>query len=316
MKKLNEKKIIEIINNKRKNFVSDDVEFFKLGNEMLAVSVDTLVESTDIPIGSKLSDISRKSVVSSVSDFAAKGIVPKFCIISVTLPSKINQKKVKEISKGFSKACKEFKIELLGGDTNRGTEISIHVVLFGKVKNHVKRNSCKIGDVVCTTGPFGYTGSALGIILKNKKASQEFSKKAKKMFFSPTPPLNFGIKSANLMTASMDSSDGLSSCLNEMSSQSKKKFLIDNFPVNLDVIEFAKNNRIDLLKLVFNGGEEFEIVFTVSPKNLKKIHSIGKKLGIRIIEIGRVMKGKGVFLGDHDKSEWFELWFKGHDHFR
>ena len=316
MKRLSEKRIIEIMNKKGKKFLSDDVEILNFGNEQCAVCVDTLVESTDIPKGSKLLDISRKSVVSSVSDFAAKGIIPKFCIVSLTLPKTISKKQVQELSKGFSKACKEFKIKLLGGDTNQGTEISIHVVLFGNVKNHVKRNTCKIGDVICTTGPFGYTGAALNIILKNKKASKEFSKKAKKMFFSPIPPLHFGIKSANLMTSSMDSSDGLASCLNEMSSQSKKKFLIDNFPVNSDVIEFAKKNRVELLKLVFDGGEEFEIVFTVSPKNLKKIHSTGKRLGINVIEIGQVMKGKGVFLGDHNKSEWFELWYKGYDHFR
>tara|TARA_B100000686_G_C16679237_1_gene910972 strand:- start:120 stop:1064 length:945 start_codon:yes stop_codon:yes gene_type:complete len=314
MKKLNEKKIIDLINKKEKNFLSEDVEIFRLGNEQFAVSVDTLVESTDIPKGSKLSDISRKSVISSVSDFAAKGISPKFCIISLTLPSKITQAQVEGISKGFTKACKEFRIQLLGGDTNRGTEISIHVVLFGKVKKIVKRNSSKIGDIVCTTGPFGYTGAALNIMLKNKKSSKKFTKKAKKMFFSPTPPLDFGIKSANLMTASMDSSDGLASCLNEMASQSKKKFVIDNLPVNPDVIEFSKKNRTDLLKLVFAGGEEFEIVFTVNPKNLKKIHSIGKNLGINIIEIGHVIKGKGVFLENH--SKWLEFWYKGWDHFR
>ena len=314
MKKLNEKKIIELINKKGKNFPSEDVEVFRLGSEQFAVSVDTLVESTDIPKGSKLSDISRKSVVSSVSDFAAKGISPNFCIISLNLPSKITQAQVEEISKGFTKACKEFGIQLLGGDTNRGNEISIHIVLFGKAKKIVKRNSSKIGDVVCTTGPFGYTSAALNIMLKNKKSSKEFTKKAKKMFFSPTPPLDFGIKSANLMTGSMDSSDGLASCLNEMASQSKKKFVIDNLPVNPDIIEFSKKNRTDLLELVFTGGEEFEIVFTVNPKNLKKIHSIGKNLGINIIEIGYVIKGKGVFLSDH--SKWLEFWYKGWDHFR
>ncbi|MBC8252226.1 MAG: thiamine-phosphate kinase, partial [Candidatus Nitrosopelagicus sp.] len=78
MKKLNEKKIIEIIN--KKKIRSEDIEIFKLGNEQCAACVDTLVESTDIPRGSKLSVISRKSVVSSLSDFAAKGIIPKFCI--------------------------------------------------------------------------------------------------------------------------------------------------------------------------------------------------------------------------------------------
>ena len=133
MKKLSEKKIIELINKEKKNFLSEDVEIFRLGKEQCAVCVDTLVESTDIPRGSKLSDISRKSVVSSLSDFAAKGVIPKFCIVSLTLPKNISKKQVQELSKGFSSACKEFKIQLLGGDTNQGNEISIHVVLFGSV---------------------------------------------------------------------------------------------------------------------------------------------------------------------------------------
>ena len=77
MNKLNEKEIIKLMN--KRKFRLEDVEVFKLGNERCAVCVDTLVESTDIPSGSKLSDISRKSVVSSLSDFAAKGMKPKFC---------------------------------------------------------------------------------------------------------------------------------------------------------------------------------------------------------------------------------------------
>ena len=87
MKKLNEKKIIHIMN--KKHIRSEDIEIFKLGNEQCAACVDTLVESTDIPKGSKLLDISRKSIVSNLSDFAAKGIIPKFCIVSLTLPKNI-----------------------------------------------------------------------------------------------------------------------------------------------------------------------------------------------------------------------------------
>ena len=91
MTKLNEKKIIQIMN--KKKIRSEDIEIFRLGNEQCAVCVDTLVESTDIPKCSKLSDISRKSIVSSLSDFAAKGVIPKFCIISLTLPKTNNIKK-------------------------------------------------------------------------------------------------------------------------------------------------------------------------------------------------------------------------------
>ena len=312
MKKLNEKEIIRIIKNK--NTISEDVEIFNLGNEQCAACVDTLVESTDIPKGSKLSDISRKSIVSSVSDFAAKGIIPKFCIISLTLPKTISKKQVQELSKGFSKACKEFRIQLLGGDTNQGTEISIHVVLFGNVKEYTKRKGAKIGDIICTTGPFGYTAAALDIILKKKKSSKAFSTKSKNLFFKPKPRLEFGHKSISYTSSSIDSSDGLSSCLNELSKQSKKKFLITKIPTNNDVKEFSEKNNTSLNRLVFDGGEEFELVFTVTPKNLKKIHALGKKNKISIFEIGHVSKGKGVFFDDGNNL--FKIKDNGWQHFR
>ena len=313
MKRLSEREIIEIMNKKKKHFLSEDVEIFRLGNQQCAVCVDTLVESTDIPKGSKLSDISRKSVVSSLSDFAAKGIIAKFCIVSLTLPKNISKKQVQELSKGFSSACKEFKIQLLGGDTNQGNEISIHVVLFGSVKNFIKRNGAKVDDVICTTGPFGYTSSALEIIMKKRKSTRFFSTKSKNLFFRPKPRLKFGQESVDYITSSMDSSDGLSSCLNEMSQQSKKKFLITKIPTNKDVIEFAEKNKTSLKKLVFDGGEEFELVFTVTPKNLKKIHTLAKKNKICIFEIGHVSKGKGVFFDDDDS---YKIKDKGWQHFR
>ena len=312
MKKLDEREIIKIMNKKQSS--SEDVEIFKLGNEQCAVCVDTLVESTDIPKNSKLSDISRKSVVSSVSDFAAKGIIPKFCIVSLTLPKKISKKQVQELSKGFSNACKEFKIQLLGGDTNQGTEISIHVVLFGNVQKYTKRKGARIGDIICTTGAFGYTAAALDIMLKKKKSSKAFSTKSKNLFFKPKPRLEFGHKSANYTTSSIDSSDGLSSCLNELSNQNKKKFLITKIPTNKDVIEFSKKNGISLNRLVFDGGEEFELVFTTMPENLKKIHALAKKNKISIFEIGHVSKGKGVFFDDGDNL--FKIKDNGWQHFR
>jgi len=314
MNKLSEKKIIELMNKKGSKFLSEDIEIFRLGNEQYAVCVDTLVESTDIPRGSKLADISRKSIVSSLSDFAAKGVIPKFCVVSLTLPSLISKKQVQELSKGFKNACKEFKIELLGGDTNQGTEISIHVVIFGSVKNYIKRKGARIGDVICTTGAFGYTSAALEIILQKKKTTKAFLIKSKNLFFKPKPRLEFGHKSVNYITSSMDSSDGLSSCLSEMSKQSKKKFLITKLPTNDDVREFSRKNKTSLNKLVLDGGEEFELVFTVTPKNLSKIHTLAKKYNINIFEIGFVTKGNGVFFNDDEES--FKIRDKGWQHFR
>ena len=84
MTKLNERKIIQIFqkNMGNKKFISEDVEFFKAGKTNFVLKVDTLVQSTDIPNGMSLQDVARKSVVACVSDFASKGVKPKFGLVS------------------------------------------------------------------------------------------------------------------------------------------------------------------------------------------------------------------------------------------
>ena len=188
MKKLNEKEIIRIFRQKKN--LAEDVELFHLGKELCAANIDTLVESTDVPAKSDLVDIARKSVVSSVSDFAAKGIIPKFCIISVTIPKTFSKNQITKMATGFRKACNEFDLKLLGGDTNEGKEIVIHVVLFGKASKIVPRSGARNGDIIITTGAFGYTSSALQILLKKKKSTKKFSNIAKTKFFAGTVHTN------------------------------------------------------------------------------------------------------------------------------
>ena len=93
----------------------------------------------------------------------------------------------------------------------------------------------------------------------------------------------------------MDSSDGLSTTLNEMSNQSKKKFVITRMPSENDVFDFASSSRLNVNDLILNGGEEYEIVATVNASNLPKIKKYAKKHRINLYEIGYVTKGKGVF---------------------
>ena len=296
MKKLNEKEIIRIFRQKKN--LAEDVELFHLGKELCAANIDTLVESTDIPAKSDFVDIARKSVVSSVSDFAAKGIIPKFCIISVTIPKTFSKNQITKMATGFRKACNEFSLEFLGGDTNEGKEIVIHVVLFGKADKIVPRSGARNGDIIITTGPFGYTSSALQILLKKKKSTKKFSNIAKTKFFHPIPRLKFGIACKNLLSSSIDSSDGLSSCLQELSASSKKRFVITKFPVKDDVKDFVSMNKLDLKDIILNGGEEFELVCTVPSKNLEKVKRNAKKLKVDLYEIGIVTRGKHVILKD------------------
>ena len=303
MSKLSEKKIIKLFQNKLGNtsFVPEDVESFKIGKKCIIVKVDTLVESTDLPPGMKLEDVARKSMVSCVSDFAAKGVKPIFGIVSLTIPKRLSKSNLERLAKGFQKATKEFQIKILGGDTNEGKELVITFSLFGASEKIVSRNGAKTNHVIITSGPFGYTGAGLSILLKNKKCSKKFGTKAKNVVFKPNCRLMFGLKNKNYFSSSMDSSDGLSTTLNEMSRQSKKKFVITRMPSENDVFDFANLNKLNRSDLIFNAGEEYEIVATTSVSNLPKIKKYAKKHRIKLYEIGYVIKGRGVFYKKNGK---------------
>jgi len=316
MSRLTEKNIIKIFQNRLGNrgFVPEDVEFFKTGKKYFIVKVDTLVESTDAPPRTKLQDLARKSLVSCISDFAAKGVKPVFGIISLTIPKGYSKLKIENLASGFKKTAKEFQIKILGGDTNEGKELVISFSLFGFSKKIVKRSGAKINDRIICSGPFGYSAAGLCILLKNKKSSKRFETKAKRAISRPSCRPDLVLKNKNYFSSSMDSSDGLSTTLNEMSNQSKRRFVITSLPAERDVIDFANSNGLNANDLIFNGGEEYEIVGTVNPTHMTRIKKYAKKHKIRLYEIGYVTNGRGVFYQKNQKL--IKIKDKGWQHFQ
>ena len=316
MTKLNENEIINIFQTKlgNKKFVSEDVEKFTLGKTKIIAKIDTMVQSTDIPQKMELSDAARKSIIACVSDFASKGVKPQYGIISINLPKSISKKEVKDIAKGFKKACEEYEISIVGGDTNEGKEIVFNICILGNSNQIITRKGANEKDVIFTTGPFGYTSVGLDILLSNKKKISTLIKKSIKTVTNPKPRLNYGLMNKKYFTSAMDSSDGLSTTLNEMSKQSKKKFIINKIPIDTNLNNYLKKQNKDLNKAVFHGGEEYEFVFTIPSKYKKIIIKNAKLLKTPIIEIGYVTFGKGVYL--EDKGKKIRLKDLGWKHFK
>ena len=316
MTKLNENEIINIFQTKlgNKKFVSEDVEKFTLGKTKIIAKIDTMVQSTDIPQKMELSDAARKSIIACVSDFASKGVKPQYGIISINLPKSISKKEVKDIAKGFKKACEEYEISIVGGDTNEGKEIVFNICILGNSNQIITRKGANEKDVIFTTGPFGYTFVGLDILLSNKKKISTLIKKSIKTVTDPKPRLNYGLRNKKYFTSAMDSSDGLSTTLNEMSKQSKKKFIINKIPIDTNLNNYLKKQNKDLNKAVFHGGEEYEFVFTIPSKYKKIIIKNAKLLKTPIIEIGYVTFGKGVYL--EDKGKKIRLKDLGWKHFK
>ena len=316
MKKLDEKKIIDIFQRKlgNKKFISEDVEKFTLGKTKIIAKTDTMVQSTDIPQKMRLLDAARKSVIACVSDFASKGVKPEYGIISINIPKSISTKEINNIANGFKKACKEYEISIVGGDTNEGKEIVFNVCIFGKSDRIVTRKGSNKGDLIFTTGPFGYTSLGLEILLGNNKKINNLIKKSVKSVINPKPRLDYGLKNKRYFSSSMDSSDGLSTTLNEMSKQSKKKFVINKIPINRDLENYFKKHNRDFNSAIFHGGEEYEFVFTIPSKYRKIIIKNSILLKTPIIEIGYVELGKGVFV--QNQNEEFKLKDLGWKHFK
>ncbi len=306
MKNPDETKIIKTFQSrfgKKSRFQAEDVEVLKIKNAKFVVKSDMLVQSTDVPTGMKLGEVARKSLVSCVSDFACKGIKPIFATIALAIPHGFTRKMINELANGFLKSSKEFGLHIVGGDTNEGKEMIIEVSMFGAgSKKMPSRGGARTGDIIMTSGPFGYSSAGLKIVLNGYKAERQAVKRFKKAIFRPNPRLDFGLKAAKYFSSSMDSSDGLAITLNDMSKQSRKKFVITSLPTENNVIKFASQNKINLKNLVFCGGEEYEIVFTVNPRDLNKVRNVAKKMKISLYEIGHVSNGKNVVSVDNDKS--------------
>jgi thiamine-monophosphate kinase len=256
-----------------------------------------LVGSTDVTPGMRPWQIARKSVVASVSDMCAKGIEPPYlCVISIGIPSSYSKARIDDLARGFKMASKEFGVEIVGGDTNRCNELVINCNLAGFSSLHrpiPKRNGAKPGDFVISSGLFGYSSSGLKILLYGASARRQFRRTAIKSVLKPKPQLIFGTSMAKFFSSSIDSSDGLAASVYELAKQSQVDIILNNVPSGKGLGRFAQHNGLVVRDLVYYGGEEYEIIATLSQTNLEKLKRLAEKLKLKFYVIGRVEKGKG-----------------------
>lgn len=297
---MDEAEIIEYIRSmfmkagKPHNFY-DDVSYIKVGEVLYTFKTDMLVESTDIPPGMKPEQISRKSVVSCISDLIAKGSIPKGFMISLGIPRKRDSEWIKKLLKGFLISSNEFDVELLGGDVNEAKELVIDCFMFGTTKRRIGRDGALVGDLVATVPKFGLSKLGLMHLLYGKPIPKEFEEEALNAVLMPKPPVECAMLIEKIANSSMDSSDGLAITLNEISKQSGKKIVLDKLPVPEGFVEVVENLGYNAEDLVLYGGEEFQPVFTFKEKLLNEVMEFSYKTGIEIVIIGKVERGNGVF---------------------
>ena len=297
----------------------DDVSAVDIGGGRVAVlKTDMLMGKTDVPRGMSLWQAARKAVVMNISDFAAKGVEPSALLVSLGLPKDFMRKEVEEIARGLNAGAMEYGTYVIGGDTSEASDVVIAISLFGtaKRKELMLRSGGRIGDIVAVTGFFGKTAAGLRLLLDGCAASKELREVLLRSVFMPKARLCEGValRRSGAVSASIDSSDGLAWSLHELSRMSDVGFMINSVPVADEVLRFAEFNRLNPLELALHGGEEYELVVTVKPKQWTNAETAVEEAGGRLLPIGKATRDKQVLLNVNGEKCPIET--RGWEHFK
>ena len=295
---------------------NDDVASLSLSRDKWAIlKSDMLVGSTDIPPGMSLRQAARKSIVGTVSDFAAKGVRPKALLVSLGLKKKFaNISVINQLGRGFSDAAREYGCKIVGGDTSQAEDLVIDIIGFGLANPNllIRRNGSKPGDVVVVTGEFGKTAAGLRILVSRKDHRVRWNSLTRSVLH-PVARLETGVilAKSGAVTSSIDSSDGLAWSLYELARSSRVNVRIEKIPIARDAMKFARERKLDAAKLALYGGEEYEIVATVRPDKYRNL----RKMVPSLRRIGMIEPGNGqvsALTGEH----WSTIEPVGWDHFK
>lgn len=294
--------------------IGDDCAVYPCREGMEQVlTTDMMVEGIHFsPSTTRPFDIGYRLATANVSDIAAMGAVPRHITISVAAPRTTDVSYLHGIYDGVKALCREYKLNIIGGDTvSTKGPIVLSITAVGEIPagQAVLRRGAVPGDWIGVTGRIG--SSAVGLdVLHAGEEDYTFSKMAHQR---PQPQVELGILLRESGATSLnDISDGLASELNEIAEASQVKLTIeaDLIPLHKETLRWSEARSLDPIDFALYGGEDFQLVFTISDEGRQKLER-----DKRFTFIGRADKGKpGVVMIDRE-GRLQTLQTRGYDHF-
>jgi len=264
------------------------------GDEHLLVTTDMLVENSHFRCDwATPEQIGFKSVACNVSDIAAMGGSPTFMFVSLALPTDADVFWVESLYQGMAAACRRYGVVLAGGDTTHSALVTISITLLGRVapEHLCLRSHARPGDLLCVTGHLG--GAAAGLAMLN--AGMKPAPYLQERHLAPGCRLDVSPAIAPLAHAMIDISDGLAAEVNHICDQSGTgaEIVAASIPVHPLVREAAGLTGNDPLAFALTGGEDFELLFSITPQNRQLL----AERTIDVTTVGRVTDaGQGRIL--------------------
>ncbi|MGB5263101.1 MAG: thiamine-phosphate kinase [Lutimonas sp.] len=279
---------IKIKNKSTVKGVGDDCAVVQ-SKDQIVVTTDLLVEGVHFDLSYvPLKHLGYKSVMVNLSDVYAMNAMAKQITVSIAVSNRFPLEAIEELYAGIYLACEKYGVDLVGGDTTSSTKgllISITAIGEGKKEDLVYRSGAKINDLIVVSGDLGAAYLGLQVLEREKQVFQvnpnaqpelenytylverQLKPEARKDMIELLKSLE--VKP----TAMIDISDGLSSEILHICKQSKAGCVIyeDKIPLDPQVISTCEEFNLDSTTIALSGGEDYELLFTISQKDFDKI---------------------------------------------
>jgi thiamine-monophosphate kinase len=275
--------------------LQDDAAVLQKSDKSVVISTDSSVEGIHFPYNFSPEYIANRVLGSALSDLAAMGASPKGYILAVNIPENSSDLWLNRLVEQLGKLQSMWNIPLLGGDTVIGAkELSFNVTVLGEVEKgrELKRSSANAGDIIYVSGNIGEGLIGLSDYLEGVNLRTD-------KYVSPIPRLELGWRLSGNATSCIDVSDGLLADLSKLLEASGlgAEVNIDSFPFSDIAISLLKSNVYSPLELA-TAGDDYELIFTISPDKTDILQTIRKELGIKITAIGNVTYDQNLTLKD------------------
>jgi thiamine-monophosphate kinase len=254
----------------------------------IAVTTDTLVAGVHFPLETSAKAIGHKAIAVNLSDLAAMGAEPAWISLAITLPE-INEDWINDFCAGAFELCEFYNVQLIGGDTTQGP-LSITVTAQGFVpfNKHLSRAGAKSGDWIYVTGEVGDAALALKHLQGNLIVDNAGLPLILAKLDYPKPRVLVGQSLREYASAAIDISDGLLADLAHICQASNvgANLLLENLP--LSPLMLATVTKEEAIHLALSGGDDYELLFTVSTDNKVGMETALVQTGVNITCIGQL----------------------------
>lgn len=257
----------------------------------LAVSVDTSIADVHFPAEAPAYAIGYRALAVSLSDLAAMGATPRWCLMALSLPE-AREAWLSEFARGFHALCDSCGATLVGGDIARG-ELSVGVTVHGELPpgTGLRRSGAQPGDVLAVTGSLG---GGHGGLLAWQQGERDLDDPLLAAYLLPQPRIEAGQALRDLATAAIDISDGLLADLQHLREASGVGADIDieALPLTRGLVE--RLGETGALHAALGGGDDYELLVSLPPAVVRQARQRLKALGVPLTVIGRLSSEQGV----------------------